>query len=68
MIATGLAGATLLLGLAVLFGWHAGNRALVQVLPGFVPMQYNTALGFVFCGSGLLLLVFERRRAGQELP
>ena len=43
-----LAFATLLLGLAVLFGWHTGNRTLVQLLPQFVPMQYNTALGFVF--------------------
>ncbi len=50
-----LAGGTLLLGVVVIFGWHAGNRTLVQVLPQFVPMQYNTALGFVLCGLGLLL-------------
>jgi len=40
-----LASAALLLGLLVLVGWHTGNRTLVQVLPSFVPMQYNTALG-----------------------
>jgi hypothetical protein len=47
-----LAGGTLLLGIVVVFGWHAGNRTLVQILPQFVPMRYNTALGFVFCGAG----------------
>ncbi|MEE8312094.1 MAG: response regulator [Candidatus Binatia bacterium] len=57
-----LAGATLLLGLAVLFGWHTGNRTLVQLLPQFVPMQYNTALGFVFCGAALLGLGLGRPR------
>ncbi|MGI9590149.1 MAG: ATP-binding protein, partial [Myxococcota bacterium] len=58
-----LAGATLLLGLVVLFGWHTGNRTLVQVLPRFVPMQYNTALGFVLSGAALLSLALGRGRA-----
>ena len=53
---------TVLLGLLVIAGWHAGSRTLVQVLPAFVPMQYNTALGFLLCGSALLLLVFGRER------
>jgi hypothetical protein len=59
-----LAAGTLLLGLVVLFGWHTGNRTLVQVLPQFVPMQYNTALGFVFCGAALLGLALGRPRVG----
>ncbi len=54
--------AVLLLGILVLFGWHVGNRTLVQILPNFVPMQYNTALGFVFCGASLALLFFGRQR------
>lgn len=54
---------TLLLGLVVIFGWYTGNETLVQVLPKFVPMQYNTALGFIFCGAGLLLRIF-----GKNLP
>ena len=33
---------------------------LIQVLPTFVPMQYNTALGFLLCGSAILALRFER--------
>ncbi len=48
------------LGLLVLLGWYTHNVSLVQVHPTFVPMQYNTALGFLLCGSGLLLLRFNR--------
>ena len=44
----------------VIIGWYTGSRTLIQVLPQFVPMQYNTALGFVFSGAALLLLIRER--------
>lgn len=44
----------LMLGAVVLFGWHTANNALVQVHPGFAPMQYNTALAFLLCGGGLI--------------
>ncbi|MCZ6655629.1 MAG: response regulator [Planctomycetota bacterium] len=54
--------ATLALGLIVLLGWHIDNRTLIQVLPTFVPMQYNTALGFVSCGASLLGLLLNRFR------
>jgi hypothetical protein len=33
---------------------------LIQVLPAFVPMQYNTALGLLLCGAGLLAVLFGR--------
>jgi signal transduction histidine kinase/DNA-binding response OmpR family regulator len=59
-IVTGVA--TVALGALVIVGWHVGNQTLVQVLPTFVPMQYNTALGFVLCGAGLLLLISRRDR------
>jgi signal transduction histidine kinase/CheY-like chemotaxis protein len=49
------------LGLLVLMGWHTGNRTVTQILPTFVPMQYNTALGFVACGVSLVLMAFGRR-------
>jgi hypothetical protein len=52
----------LLLGLIVIVGWCMGNRTLVQVLPGFAPMQFNTALGFVLCGVALLSLAFGQDR------
>lgn len=47
-------GISTLLGLAVLTGWHTGNEWLIQVHTFFVPMQYNTALGFLCCGIGIL--------------
>ena len=53
---------TTLLGLVVIVGWQTNNVTLVQVLPTFVPMQYNTALGFVLCGLGLLFAVFDKSR------
>ena len=53
---------TTLLGLVVIVGWQTNNVTLVQVLPTFVPMQYNTALGFVLCGLGLLLGIFGKSR------
>ncbi len=49
------------LGLTVLVGWYTGNKTLIQVIPVFVPMQYNTALGFVLCGFGILLELFKNR-------
>lgn len=42
------------LGVAVLFGWYTGTEVLIQVHPTFVPMQYNTALGFLLSGAGLV--------------
>jgi signal transduction histidine kinase/DNA-binding response OmpR family regulator len=54
--------ATLLLGVVVIVGWYTGNRTLIQVMPTFVPMQYNTALGFVLCGLSLTFAVAGRTR------
>lgn len=51
---------SLLLGLVVLTGWYTHNLDLIQVNPAFVPMQYNTALGFVMAGLGLFTLAFDR--------
>ena len=47
-------GLSLLLGVVVLLGWYTHNPDLIQVNPAFVPMQYNTALGFLLAGLGLL--------------
>jgi len=62
-----LGSGTLLLGLVVIVGWYTGSRTLIQVLPQFVPMQYNTALGFVLSGAALLLLIRERERGATAL-
>ena len=56
---------TVALGLIVVYGWHTENHTLVQVLPTFVPMQYNTALGFILSGSALLLIVSGWGRAAS---
>ncbi len=55
------------LGLTVLLGWHTHNITLIQVFPAFVPMQYNTALGFILCGLALLLAL-QRRPGLAALP
>lgn len=51
-----LGGLCLLLGFVVLLGWYLHLPILIQVLPHFAPMQYNTALGFLLSGVGLLCL------------
>jgi len=60
--AIGAGALTTVLGLVVIVGWQTNNVTLVQVLPTFVPMQYNTALGFVLCGVGLLAVIFGKKR------
>lgn len=60
-------GAVTLLGLAVMLGWHMGWRRFVQVVPGTIPMQYNTALCFFVLGLSTWLLLGnggQRRRDG----
>ena len=47
---------TTILGLVVLFGWHADVMALTRITAHLRPMVYNTALCFVACGMGLGLL------------
>ncbi len=55
--AVGVAGSlSLALGLLVITGWHLKSYPLLQVLPGFAIMQYNTALGFAAEGAGMILL------------
>jgi signal transduction histidine kinase/CheY-like chemotaxis protein len=56
------AGLSSILGGTVLVGWYTKNITLIQVFPSFVPMQYNTALGFLICGIGGLLLSFKHKR------
>lgn len=53
--------AAAVLGATVVYGWHTHNVTLLQIHPSFVPMQYNTALGFVGCAAVLLGLLFEWR-------
>jgi PAS domain S-box-containing protein len=50
------------IGGLVVAGWLTVAVALIQVLPGFPPMQYNTALGFMICGAALLAAALDLRR------
>lgn len=50
------------LGGLVVAGWLTLAVALIQVLPGFPPMQYNTALGFMISGAALLSAALDLRR------
>ena len=50
---------SLALGAVVLLGWYLHEPALIQVNPAFVPMQYNTALGFAVSGLALLGLAWH---------
>ena len=43
-------------GAIVIVGWSANIAPLKSVLPGFISMKPNTALGFLFCGVGLFSL------------
>lgn len=61
-IAIVAAALSVLLGAMVLVGWYSHNVSLIQVNPAFVPMQYNTALGFALGGLGLLALVWSQTR------
>src|SRR5262245_44036713 len=56
---------TALIGLVVMLGWCFHNLALIQVVPTFAPMQFNTALCFSMYGVGLLFIVFGLRRVAQ---
>jgi anti-sigma regulatory factor (Ser/Thr protein kinase) len=51
-----------LLGLVVLVGWYTHDLALIHVLPSFVGMAFNAALGFLICGVSLAAVALGRPR------
>ena len=53
-----------ILGVSVLIGWFTHNVTLMQVSAAFVPMQFNTALGFLLSGLGLLVVIRGSRGVG----
>ena len=55
-MASAAALAALALGLVVMMGWHLQMPGLFQLRADLVPMQYNTALGFLLVGAALLSL------------
>lgn len=48
----------LILGFIVIIGWITHTKVLIQVIPSFVPMQFNTALGFIF--SALMMFFIQK--------
>jgi PAS domain S-box-containing protein len=55
-------------GIAVIVGWHLHLTVLVQVFPGVIPMQYNTALCFIALAvSGWLLFTRRGHRVGPVI-
>jgi PAS domain S-box-containing protein len=53
--------AIILMALVVIAGWHTHIRAAIQISPGLIPMQYNTALCFLALGTAGLGLFTGRR-------
>ncbi|HSQ97279.1 MAG TPA: CHASE domain-containing protein [Rickettsiales bacterium] len=49
-----ICGLVLVTGLVVMYGWYIESSVLVQVLPYFAPMQFNTALCFSLSALGIL--------------
>ncbi|MCP5111123.1 MAG: response regulator [bacterium] len=48
---------------AVLVGWHTGNRDLIRLLGSSLPMGHSIAAGLLGTGMGLLFLALGRRLA-----
>ncbi len=47
---------TCLTAITVVLGWFTQTQSLIQIRPTFAPMQFNTALCFLFSGAAFLLL------------
>ena len=67
LVAAASGASAAVLGGLVVAGWLTVAVALIQVLPGFPPMQYNTALGFMICGAALLSAALDLRRPAALL-
>jgi len=61
------AGATITLGLAVVFGWIFDITILKSVILGYASMKFNTALCLIITGLILQLLLNERKTASTLL-
>ncbi|MGD8777503.1 MAG: response regulator [Ignavibacteria bacterium] len=57
----------LLLGSVVIIGWFINESSLIQITKSFVPMQFNTALGFLLLGAAIILLAFNKRKISSVI-
>ncbi|MDO3388535.1 PAS domain S-box protein [Gilvimarinus sp. SDUM040013] len=62
-----MSGVIMTLGLIVIVGWFFNATVVVQLHPALVPMQFNTAVGFLTTGLGLLLLAQHRLTSATVL-
>ncbi|MEC5126734.1 ATP-binding protein [Verrucomicrobiales bacterium BCK34] len=58
-----VAGIIGMLGLLVIIGWLVKSQQMVQISPGFAPMQFNTALMFMIVSVGAISGVTLRKGA-----
>src|SRR3990167_1378241 len=57
------------LAIIVVIGWLTHNIILIQIRPSYVPMQFNTALLFIFSGLGCLFVnTYPRISALFSIP
>ncbi|QDT00835.1 sensor histidine kinase [Adhaeretor mobilis] len=56
-----ISGFVAVLGMLVITSWHLGWTTVLQINPSLVPMQYNTALGFLLAGVATLLLAYGKK-------
>lgn len=53
---------SMIMGSIVLIGWLINSSALVQILPVWAPMQFNTALGFLLLGCSFYTKYQQKKR------
>lgn len=53
---------TVFMALVVMGGWFTRNASVVQIYHEFAPMQFNTALGFLWAGISLCVIRKPLRR------
>jgi PAS domain S-box-containing protein len=53
-------GATIALGIVVIFGWYVGSATLISIEPGAVPMNPATAILFILAGLAVLRIKSRR--------
>ncbi|MEI6519498.1 MAG: ATP-binding protein [bacterium] len=58
---------TLFTGVMVLVGWAFDIPVLKSILPGYVSMKANTAIGFIFASLSLLFLKYKSNLLLQRL-
>ncbi|WP_434683754.1 hypothetical protein [Pseudanabaena minima] len=45
-----------------MWAWYIGSEKLIQIHSRFVPMQFNTSLGFSFISLAILSVTNNRRK------